>query len=352
MRLRTLDLSSHEEDIDAQKELVHGYTWHTTSSTERTAQESCTSFCSFGYDVEGTTAEEDVELTTKIRQPTKRVVHFAPELNHTRYVESWKSFSELWWDEEEMLFIRGDCNVVVREYRKHHELVQDLSLMLAQGMTDANDTNLIKKFISRMKKCDRIRGLEREIHPPTKNLSLFHYRCVFEKQEKLRKQRLWGTDTATKNLAKCTQRSSKAFAHLAIRLAQYDTREAMKAAFTFDGTTHPTFRNSCKGSIGGKSGKSFGKVSRRASMGEVSTKSALPRIPRPSRRASLWESQSAATNINDTTTTTTTTTTTNTNSSSSRSSTMRTGGLDRRKLLAHTTSMRSVKSKYGSLGVL
>ena len=362
-----MDLSSQEEEIDARKELVHGYTWHTTSSTERTAQESCTSFCSFGYDAVDetttttTTTEEDVEFSTKLTKPIKRVVHFSPERNHVLYVESWKSCSELWWDEEEMLCIRGDCNVVIREYRKHHELVQDLSLMLAQGMTDANDTNLIKKFMSRMKRCDKVRGLEREIHPPTKNLDIYHYKCVFETQKKIRQKGLWGTETAAKNLSKCTQRSSKAFAHLAVRLAQYDTREAMRAAFTFEGITQPAFRNSCTGSIGSESSRSFGRVSRRASMGGVSTKSALPRIPRPSRRASLSESQPIAININTTTASATTPTTTTNSNSNSRSVTKknprevmakRSGGLDRRKLLAHTTSMRSVNSKYGSLGVL
>eukprot|EP00977_Amphora_coffeiformis_P029282 scaffold39813_cov206-Amphora_coffeaeformis.AAC.3 len=323
MRSRTLDLSLNDEEIDTRKDLVHGFTWHTTT-TEETAQESCTSFCSFGFDGDD---DDEAELTKPMK--TSKRVQFCEERNKVQEVESWREHSELWWDEEEMLIIRGDCNVVVREYRKRQDLVEDLSLMLAQGMTGANDSNLVKKFMSRMKKCDPVRGFERDVHPPCRNLSLYHYKCVFETQKKLREKNLWGTEVATKNLSKCTERSSKAFANLAVRLAQYDTREAMRAAFTFDDTAHPTFK---------RSKMSSGKVSRLASM-EVKSNS-LKSMPRVSRRASLSENRSPQTPPP------TQPVTTNPREAMMK----RAGGLDRRRLLAHTTSMRSVNSKYGSLG--
>ena len=331
MRSRTLDLSlgDDEEKVDTVKGLAHGFTWHTTT-TEQTAQESCTSFCSFGYDAEH---EEGEEQPTKPVKTAKRV-RFAEGRNQVNPVESWREYSELWWDEEEMLIIRGDCNVVVREYRKHHDLVQDLSLMLAQGMTGANDSNLVKKFMSRMKKCEGVRGFERDVHPPCRNLCLYHYKCVFETQKKLREKKLWGTDVATKNLAKCTERSSKAFANLALRLAQYDTREAMKAAFTFDDITHPTFRKSLPG-----------KISRRASLGVKSI--SLRSLPRVNRRASLSESQ-APPQLQPPASNSSLPAMTNPRQAMAK----RSGGLDRRKLLAHSTSMRSVNSKYASLGAL
>ena len=299
-------MSSDDDAFGTHEKVVHGYTWH-TATTERTAQDSCTSFCSFGC---GEELEKPIRTAKKVRFSERRII---------QEVESWAYYSELWWDDEEMLDIRGDCNVVVREYRRNQDLVQDLSLILAQGMTGANDSNLVKKFMSRMKKCDNVRGFERDVHPPCRNLSLYHYKCVFETQKKLREKNLLGTELAAKNLAKCCERSSKAFAHLALRLAQYDTREAMKAAFTFRDRT-----NTSKPS----------KQSRRASLGEGKPLKSAPRV---NRRASLSESQGVRSHPVK---------------NPREAMAKKAGGLDRRKLLAHSASMRSVNSKYGSLGVL
>ena len=319
-------LGNDEEALETSmtRKKVHAATWH-TSSTDRTAEESsCSSFGSFG-------CEDDCIILSKKnhrgRKPPRNV-SFAPT-NQIISVESWLDYSELWWDEEEMMDIKGDCNVIVRQLRKNQDLVDSITSILAQGMTGTHDAALVKKFMSQMKKCEDARGLERDAAPPCAKLIQAHYKCVFDMQQKLHDKGLLGSEKGTEALAKACEKSSKAFALLAVRMAQHDIRQAMKAAFTFKES----------GATAMDKGQ---RMQRRASTSGVVNKSTNFTMSQVSRRASLTASSSHSESSNS-----------GGPSSQNRRNVMakKSQGLDRRKMLAHSVSMRSVKSKYGSLGI-
>lgn len=306
MRSRTIHTSP--DDNSFPKKVVYGYTWH-TSTTDQTAEDSsCSSFYSFGLDQD----------ETKTTAPPKKVV-FNEHFNQVKEVESWREYSDLWWDDEELMEIKGNCNVIVREYRKKHDLIDSIANILAQGMTNTHDPLLVKRLLAEMKKCDEARGLERDAAAPCAKLEMLHYKSIFETQKKLRSAKMMGTNNAWESLAKSCEKSSKAFALLASRFAQHDTREAMRAAFSFGNVNAMTKgkenRMQRRASVGGRTSKiTMTRVDRRASLSASTYPSEGPRVDG---RAAMAK---------------------------------RAGGFDRRKMLANSVSMRSVNSKYGSLG--
>lgn len=324
-RSRSIDTGDDEDGLGSKK-LVHGFTWHT--STDRTADDdsSCSSFGSFcgdndlGVGGAPNTAGGGIGRRKAVLRPKKEVC-FDRARNKVIPVESWKAESELWWDGEELMEIKGDCNVVMREHRKNTELIDSIATILAQGMTNTADPTLVKKFMSQMRRSDAARGLERDVAAPCSKLVLLHYKCVFDTQKKLREKNIMGSDKAMELLAKSCEKSSKAFGMLAVRLAQHDTREAMKAAFTFQSSRNLMVK--------GKKNR----MQRRAS----SSGGAIQLKTKGNRRASLsggGADQGGGGPPVD-----------RRNAMAKRS-----GGFDRRKMLAHSVSMRSVNSKYGSLG--
>lgn len=328
MRSRSIVSSALEDNGEdpksCKKVLQHGFTWHTT--TDRTSEESsCSSYGSFGGD-----DDNDVNVLAGFKQkrprkPIKRVAFCATAANEIHEIESLLDHPELWWDGEELMEIRGDCNVILRQQRRNHELVESVTSILAQGMTENHDPEQTKKFMAAMKAAQDARGLERDAVPPCAKLIQAHYKSVFDMQKKLRDKQLLGSDRGTEALAKVCEKSSRAFALLASRMAQHDIRQAMAAAFTFTAGTGAMVK--------GKENRQ----SRRNSVSGTVNKSAKFTMTKVNRRVSLTSSTSEH-GLQD--------------GGGDRRNAMakRAGGFDRRKMLAHSTSMRAVTAKYGSLG--
>ena len=124
MRCRTIHRPP--DDDETHKSLVHGFTWHT--STDRTAEESsCSSYGSFGGDDDGDVNDNAYARFKQKRRPPpkpiKRVTFRATAANDVHEIESLLDHPELWWDAEELMEIKGDCNVILRQQRKNTELI-------------------------------------------------------------------------------------------------------------------------------------------------------------------------------------------------------------------------------------
>lgn len=90
----------------------------------------------------------------------------------------------------------------------------------------------VNNFMEKMTACSKARGLEPHIVGPCKKLADIHYDAVFDAQQEAYDKGLYGTDKFDWAVYQASTQTSRPFEILAIRLAQHDTREAMRAAFS------------------------------------------------------------------------------------------------------------------------
>lgn len=197
-------------------------TSHTVKTEESTSSTSSTdnnsSVSSFNYD------------------DGKKHVQFADEdgeeLCRTFVIENITDCEGLWWDENELRAIKVECTQIAKKYRNDEDFSNAVVGILMYGVAGNESKPDTKAFMDQMRLHEDIRGLEPHIVKQSEQLAELHNAAVFEAQEQAYERGLLGTQKGDWLICSASAQTSRPFEVLASRLAKFDTREAMRAAFS------------------------------------------------------------------------------------------------------------------------
>jgi hypothetical protein len=167
----------------------------------------------------------------------KKRVRFAMESNGsvkcaTRVYED-QSRPTMWWNDYQMDRIHSNCERVVIDCQStEHERVEAMtSLYFTKKSACAKDVAAKEDLLLDVVEGYDARGLEAQIADVTESLSEKHVRSVLKAQ---RQMMVAGArpKVATKAIRRASKKSSSASRLLALKLAEYDTYEALRAVLS------------------------------------------------------------------------------------------------------------------------
>ena len=154
------------------------------------------------------------------------------ELCELFIVEDLSEYPELWWTPEQLRKMKTDCHEIATRFKENEEFCDAVVDMLMQGVKCISSSSEVQNFMNKMTTFSEARGLEPHIVGPCKRLANIHYDAVFDAQQEAYDRGLYGTDKGDWAVCQASLQTSRPFEVLAFRQAQYDTREAMRAAFS------------------------------------------------------------------------------------------------------------------------
>ena len=194
---------------------------HTTKTEDCDSTETDlqSSFASFQFEL----GKKQVRFATDREGNEKCAIHI---------VESYQKYPELWWSADQLQQIKKDCQEIALKYRENEQFCEAITNMLLHGVHCTDSTGDWKNFMDTMSTHHRARGLEPHIVTSCRKLAEIHYDAVFDAQQEAYDNGLYGTDKGDWAVCKASCETSRPFDILAFRQAQFDTREAMRAAFS------------------------------------------------------------------------------------------------------------------------
>lgn len=147
-------------------------------------------------------------------------------------IESYRDLIGLWWEEHELQQMKAECTKIVKYHRKDENFCNTVVTVLMQGVSGTESKPDTKTFLDQMRVHQSARGLEPHIVKQSEQLAELHQNAVFEAQEQAYKRGLIGTEKGDWLIRSASVQTSRPFEVLAYRLAKFDKREAMRAAFS------------------------------------------------------------------------------------------------------------------------
>ena len=194
-------------------------TSHTAKTDECSNSDSVSTFGAFPTELSGKTVRFDCD------EEGNAVCQFYE-------VESYREYEHLWWSPDRLSTIKERCNETAKKYSRNEEFCETIINLMMHALQGCETPEDFNNLVENMSNHSEARGLEPHIVTPCKKLLQIHYDAVLDAQQEAYDNGYYGSERANMAIWKASIETSRPFEILAIRQAQFDCREAMRASFS------------------------------------------------------------------------------------------------------------------------